>query len=328
VSIDLLNASSIVPKPVLENIAHNLNTTELGVNVTWPFNVPNETATYQLYFIATASGSDIANSGNFNLTLPPGENRTQAAGTVGPYGTHPDTDSPPSASSFSQLSKGAIAGIVVGAAGAVALFVGAVVAIIFTSRQRHHIPGDGESDTARKPELDGSSSSEKRDTLKSMSSAEIGLSDKPLNYLRFELPSSPPKPPVELPDNEIPAFEMSTEADLLVLPTVEDVASEEQRNIDIANSTNKKQPSHRTTPTNSVEGSQTTVRLPHSHTLSIGSLSIKSAIPLSSPSLPNSPSSASLRSISPSVSSPRKAMNFAEALEEIIAEEFRRKDPE
>jgi hypothetical protein len=324
VSIDLLNASSIVPKPVLENIAHNLNSTELGVNVTWPYNIPNETATYQLYFIATTSGSDIANSGNFNLTLPPGENRTQAGGTVGPYGTHPDTDSPPgtSASASGKLSKGAIAGVVFGAVGAAALSLGALVALL-SYRRKRQISRDGEGDKVGKPELDGSSSNEKRDTLQTISSVEIGSSDKPWNYLQFELPSSAPKPPAELPDNEIPAFEMSTGTDT---PTLD--RSKEHGNIDIVDTMDEKPNSQSHTSAGALEGNQDPMQPPHSRNPSIDSLSTPSVRLLPSPSLPNSPSSGSLRSISPSSSSPRRAKNFAQALEEIIAEEFRRTDPE
>jgi hypothetical protein len=330
VSIDLLNASSIAPNPILENIAHNLNSTELGVNVTWPFNIPNETATYQLYFIAAASGSDIATSGNFNLTLLPGENRTQAGGTVGPYGTHPNTDLLPSASARAsvRLSKGAIAGTVVGAVGAVALCLGVLVAAFLIYRGRHHISGDGESDEMRKSELDGSSPNEKRDTLESISSAEIGSSDKPPNYLRFELPSSPPKTPVELPDNEIPAFEMSTGADMPTRPELDDAVLGDHGNIEIADCTEQKPISQTNASTSSLKDDQNAVRPPHSRNLSTGSLSTTGARPLSPNSLPNSPSSGSLRSTSHPSSSPRKPMNFMKALEEIVAEEFRRKDPE
>lgn len=324
-SIDLLNASSIAPKPILENIAHNLNTTSLGVNVTWPFNVPNETATYQLYFIATASGSDIANSGNFNLTLPPGENRTQAEGTVGPYGTHPDSDSPPKASgsgSSSGLSKGAIAGIVVGAICAAVLLVGTLVAALLIRRKRRNVSDAGESDTVRKPELDGSSPKEKRATFDTVTSAEIGPSDKPPNHLRFELPSEPANPPVELPDNEVPAFEMSTGADTSTLPRFEDVVKEEYGNNDMVDSPKENPTGPRHTSISPLEGNQNPARPPHARNMSIGST--QSARPLPSPSFPNSPRPRSLRSFSSS-SSRRQPQNFAEALEEIVAEEFRRK---
>ncbi|TKA78287.1 hypothetical protein B0A55_04741 [Friedmanniomyces simplex] len=70
VSVDLLNATAVNTHPILENIAHNLNTSSGQVNITWPLSVPNDTATYQLCFIATVSGEDIVNSEYFNLTLP------------------------------------------------------------------------------------------------------------------------------------------------------------------------------------------------------------------------------------------------------------------
>ncbi|KAF2666281.1 hypothetical protein BT63DRAFT_55079 [Microthyrium microscopicum] len=284
VSIDLLNSSNIVAKPILENIAHSLNASELGANITWPFNIPNETATYQLYFIAAASGSDIATSGIFSLTLPPGENRTQAAGTVGPYGTHPSTDFPPSAKE-SRLSSRVIAGIV---CSFVVLFLVGIFTGCFIYRKRRHVPAkEEENNEIGKPELDGSSPNEKRGTLDTMASAEIGSSDKPFNYLRFELPSSPPIPPVELPDNEIPAYEMSSAADTSTIPDTEEKSYEEQDRLDV------------TLTTETSEGIRNHVQSPQSRSMSISSLSSGTKFP---------------------------ASTFAKALEEIVAEEFRRKD--
>lgn len=271
ISIDLLNATSTVPKPILENIAHNLNTTDLGVNITWPYNVPNETATYQLYFIATASGSDVANSGAFNLTLPPGENRTEAGGTVGPYGTHPDTDFAPKGSAPDHLSKGAIAGIVVGAVGALALVIGALAAFLIYRRRRNG-PVDQDDDSIRKAELDGSTLNEKRGTLQTITS-EIGSSDKPPNYLRWELPSSPPSIPVELPDNEIPAFEMSTGTTMLTLAKLEDATSEDHKNNEVAHFMQDIPNSRTSTSANSLEANRDPAQTPQSRTLSIGSMS-------------------------------------------------------
>lgn len=292
--------------------------------MTWPFNVPNETATYQLYFIATASGSDIANSGNFNLTLPPGENRTAAEGTVGPYGTHPDSDNPPSATpkASDHLSKGAIAGIAIGAISA--LVVGGLAAGLFIYRRRHPVTGDGDSDVVKKAELDGGSTSrrdEKRETFQSMS--EIGSSDKPPNYLKFELPSSPPQPPVELPDNEIPAFEMSSGGDMPKPSTSGDGVSEERGSLDVVDSTTENPTDHRNMSLDSNRKGDHTL---HSRDFSIGSGSTTSAKPL--PSGPNSPDSGSLRSFSTTSPSPRRLVSFAEALEAIVAEELRRKGPE
>ncbi|KAK5128121.1 hypothetical protein LTR08_004192 [Meristemomyces frigidus] len=227
VSIDLLNASTTNPSPILENIAHNLNTSSGRVNITWPFSIPNDTATYQLYFIATVSGDDIANSGFFNLTLPPGENRSQAEGTVGPYGTHPDSDSAPSATSSPapKLSGGAIAGIVIGIL-AFAL-LSALGAFLFIRRRRtqRRQAQDKEIDH-EKPELDGvgSSSHKRNHTNDTFTSTELGadedgdrknrivsgeLEGDAGNYLRYELPATPP-PPAELADNEIAATEMAS----------------------------------------------------------------------------------------------------------------------
>jgi len=192
--------------------------------VTWPYAVPNDTATYQLYFIASASGDDIANSGFFNLTLPPGENRSEAAGTVGPYGTHPDTDYPPVTSSSHHLHGGAIAGIVVG----VLVFVGlcALALFLFIRRQRRHHRAPTEDEKQDKPELDAtiSKSGHRRNkTTDTFTSTELDAGEDPQDkkeridsgelagdtrdYLRYELPSTPP-PPAELAGNEIAATEM------------------------------------------------------------------------------------------------------------------------
>ncbi|KAK5675923.1 hypothetical protein LTS10_011655 [Elasticomyces elasticus] len=221
ISIDLLNATALNPSPILENIAHNLNTSSGKVNITWPFSVPNDTATYQLYFIATESGDDIANSGYFNLTLPAGENRSEAAGTVGPYGTHPDSDTAPSKPIHHGLSGGAIAGMVVG----VLVFIGLCGfggVVIFRSRRRKRANVDDEAKN-EKPELDASSTSRHRHTktIDTIASTELDAYDDDKkdridsgelegdtrDYLRYELPSTPP-PPVELADNEVAAAEM------------------------------------------------------------------------------------------------------------------------
>ncbi|KAK5739434.1 hypothetical protein LTR17_005339 [Elasticomyces elasticus] len=221
VSIDLLNATALNPSPILENIAHNLNTSSGKVNVTWPFSVPNDTATYQLYFIATESGDDIANSGYFNLTLPTGENRSEAAGTVGPYGTHPDSDTAPSKPIHHGLSGGAIAGIVVG----VLVFIGLCGfggIVILRSRRRKRADVDDEVKN-EKPELDASATlgHKRNTTIDTITSTELDAYDDDKkdridsgelegdtrDYLRYELPSTPP-PPVELADNEVAAAEM------------------------------------------------------------------------------------------------------------------------
>ncbi|KAK3647113.1 hypothetical protein LTR56_008281 [Elasticomyces elasticus] len=220
VSIDLLNATALNPSPILENIAHNLNTSSGKVNVTWPLSVPNDTATYQLYFIATESGDDIANSGYFNLTLPVGENRSEAAGTVGPYGTHPDSDTAPSTPIHHGLSGGAIAGIVVG----VLVFIGLCGfggTLILRGRRRRRAGVDEETKN-EKPELDASSTSrhKRNKTIDTIASTELDAYDDDKkdridsgelegdtrDYLRYELPSTPPL--VELADNEVAAAEM------------------------------------------------------------------------------------------------------------------------
>jgi len=212
--------------PILENIAHNLNTSSGRVNVTWPYSVPNDTATYQLYFIATASGDDIANSGLFNLTLPPGENRSQAEGTVGPYGTHPDTDYPSTSTAAAghKLHGGAIAGVVIGVIAFLALCsLGAV--LYFRRRRMQHRLSVEEEEKHEKPELDAvmTKSHKRNKTLDTITSTELDAeaSDKKdridsgelegdtQNYLRYELPSTPP-PPAELADNEIAAAEMES----------------------------------------------------------------------------------------------------------------------
>lgn len=220
----MLNATAKNPTPILENIAHNLNTSSKRVNVTWPYSVPNDTATDQLYFIATASGGDIANPGAFNLTLPAGESRGQAEGTVGPYGTHPSTDSAPSStpSPAGGLSGGAIAGIVVGSVVLVGLCLLGILLYFRRKRQQRRLL---HNDVAHeKPELDAiTTSGHKRNkTMGTFTSTELDGSDRSdrkerlgsgelegdtKDYLRYELPSTPP-PPAELPNNEIPAAEM------------------------------------------------------------------------------------------------------------------------
>ncbi|KAK5738057.1 hypothetical protein LTR17_006300 [Elasticomyces elasticus] len=219
VSIDLLNATALNPTPILENIAHNFNTSSGRVNVTWPLSVPNDTATYQLYFIATESGDDTANSGYFDLTLPTGENRSEAEGTVGPYGTHPDSDNAPSKPIHRHLSGGSIAGIVVG----VFVFVGLcgfTFVVILRSRRRKRADVEDEAKN-EKPELDASATSRHKGntTIDTITSTELDAYDDDKkdridsgelegdtrDFLRYELPSIPPL--VELADNEVAAAE-------------------------------------------------------------------------------------------------------------------------
>ena len=164
--------------------------------------MPNDTAEYQLYFIASASGNDVANSPLFNLTLPPGENRTQAEGTVGPYGTHPSSDYASNSTSH-KLSGGDIAGIVIG----VLAFAAIVIAAAFYWRRRRQLRHRAdEQDLSEKPELDDTSRTEHKrgKTNKTFLSNEAdGESDMKemngeedrkemegdtKNYLRYELP--------------------------------------------------------------------------------------------------------------------------------------------
>lgn len=181
--------------------------------------MPNDTASYQLYFIATESGDDIANSGVFNLTLPAGETRGEAEGTVGPYGTHPSSDSAPSAASAShKLSSGAIAGIVVAGIVVFSALLGAML-LYFRRAKKRRANQDGQ-EQHEKPELCGTevAAGEKRATLNTITSTELGSDGKfemgePHNgkdYLRFELPTTPP--PSELPGTEIEAAEMDAES--------------------------------------------------------------------------------------------------------------------
>ncbi|KAK4952096.1 hypothetical protein LTR10_010016 [Elasticomyces elasticus] len=223
VSIDLLNATALNPSPILENIAHNLNTSSGKVNVTWPFSVPNDTATYQLYFIATESGDDIANSGYFNLTLPAGENRSEAAGTVGPYGTHPDSDTAPSKPIHHGLSGGAIAGIVIGVLSLLVGLCSLGYAMMIYNRRRKRAAVEDDGPKNEKPELDASTTSghKRNKTVDTITSTELDgheydkkdridsgeLEGDTQDYLRYELPSTPP-PPAELADNEVAAAEM------------------------------------------------------------------------------------------------------------------------
>jgi len=84
--------------------------------------------------------------------LPPGEDRSEAAGTVGPCGTHPDTDYPPSSSPKPHhLHGGAIAGIVIGV---ITFNCLCVTGVLLSIRRRWRHRGVGtEDEKQHKPEM-------------------------------------------------------------------------------------------------------------------------------------------------------------------------------
>lgn len=196
-----------------------MSSTVGDVNVTWPLSVPNATAAYELYFLSTESGSDIATSGAFNLTLPPGENRTGSGSAAGPV--NPAVAAQGRAKKQG-LSGGAIAGIVVGVCvGVLAVLVAAWFLWRRAKKRRERRLAHKEEQD--KPELDGAAVAyggfhKRSNTVDTDLSAELPSQDNKeridshemegsVDYLRFELPGTPP-PPAELEANELAAEEM------------------------------------------------------------------------------------------------------------------------
>lgn len=196
-SIDIVNATQN-EQYVLVNVVRGANTSAGEYNIYWPSAVPSDTAAYQLIFLDYASGGFAGSSNTFNLTLPAGEQRNSSVGNA-PQGPSQSATSTPVSARHGLSTSATVAAAVVPTL--VVVIAVATGAFFFLRRRRRPSPSNEQFSEFGKAELAGESKSERYNDDKPL--AEMAGKD----YIRWELPSTPPRDPVELPA-EVPTVEL------------------------------------------------------------------------------------------------------------------------
>jgi len=203
-SINVVNAT-VNDDYVYNNMVRGCNTSAGHFEISWPAVIPNTTGGYQLIFLSYSTGAYVARSETFTLIIPPGEVRNVTGGTAP---ASPGTSATSTSTESSGLSTGAIAAIAV-----VVPVVVIAVAVGFFFFLRRRKPKQQSQEEPRphndKSELDGGNGKralpdkkvapQELPSSKSQLAGELRGDD----ALKWELPSTPPAPPVELPAGEV-----------------------------------------------------------------------------------------------------------------------------